>query len=152
MNQFRRIKLEFDAAERERSKTPLEDVVPTVQATPRVSGTSQRPKSTNARSSTIPRPRPNTAKTEPQPILPTSNRRYGPTPKSTPRLTKSESLQILPKSLKARPGEGEILIAVMGVTGSGKSYFCRAATGDGDIHVGDGLESCNAADTPVKYI
>jgi hypothetical protein len=53
---------------------------------------------------------------------------------------------------RVRPQNGEILIAVMGVTGSGKSYFCRSATGDNDIMVGDGLESCNATDTPVKYI
>ena len=52
---------------------------------------------------------------------------------------------------KARPVRGEILIAVMGVTGSGKSYFCRAATGDGKIKVGDGLESCNAADAPPLW-
>ena len=151
MNQFRRIKLEFDAAEREGSKTPLSDVAPDVQATPGACGTSQT-KSTNARFLTAMKPKTNTTKTEPQPIVPASNREYRPTLKPTPTLAKSRSLQILPKPLKVRPGEGEILIAVMGVTGSGKSYFCRAATGDGDIHVGDGLESCNAADTPVKYI
>jgi ABC-type lipoprotein export system ATPase subunit len=65
--------------------------------------------------------------------------------KPTLNTTKIES----PKPATLRGGDREILIAVMGVTGSGKSYFCRAATGDDDIEVGDGLESCNASDTPL---
>ena len=40
----------------------------------------------------------------------------------------------------------------MGITGSGKSYFCHAATGDQGSGVGDGLESGNNADILVKYI
>ena len=58
----------------------------------------------------------------------------------------------MPEAAKVTPGAGEILIAVMGVTGSGKSYFCRAATGDDCIVVGDGLESCNTAVSPVKKL
>jgi len=38
-------------------------------------------------------------------------------------------------------GEREVFIAVMGVTGSGKSYFIREVTEKGVI-VGDGLEAC----------
>ena len=118
MNDFRRIKQLFDAAAAESGETPLSDAAPTVQPTPRVQRTSEvRPKSTNARSSTAPRSGPNIAKAEPRPAIP------GPA--------------------NVRPGAGDILIAVMGVTGSGKSHFCRAATGDDDIDVGDGLESCN---------
>ena len=126
MNQFRRIQREFDAATREGAKAPLSDA-PTVRETPGAQGALQmRPKSTNARSSTPPGPRSNTARIGSQPSL--------------------------PEPTQARPEGEEILIAVMGVTGSGKSYFCRAATGDDGIVVGDGLESCNATDTPVKYI
>ena len=39
-------------------------------------------------------------------------------------------------------GDEEILIAVMGVTGSGKSYFCHAATGSDKFRVSDELDSC----------
>jgi Fe-S cluster assembly ATPase SufC len=39
-------------------------------------------------------------------------------------------------------GDEEILIAVMGVTGSGKSYFCHAATGSDNFRVSDELDSC----------
>jgi hypothetical protein len=65
-----------------------------------------------------------------------------------PNFTKAQPVE----PAKVIPWDGEILIAVMGVTGSGKSYFCRSATGNDDIEVGDGLESCNAADTATKYI
>lgn len=41
-------------------------------------------------------------------------------------------------------GHKEIVIAVMGVTGAGKSYFIRKVTGREDIDVGDGLESCKS--------
>lgn len=34
------------------------------------------------------------------------------------------------------------LIAVMGVTGAGKSTFIREVSGDQTVVVGDGLESC----------
>jgi Fe-S cluster assembly ATPase SufC len=39
-------------------------------------------------------------------------------------------------------GDEEILIAVMGVTGSGKSYFCHTATGSDIFRVSDELDSC----------
>ena len=35
-----------------------------------------------------------------------------------------------------------ILIAVMGMTGVGKSTFIRKLTEDGDVEVGTGLNSC----------
>lgn len=38
----------------------------------------------------------------------------------------------------------EVVIAVMGVTGSGKSTFIRAMTGNDSVHVGHGLESGNS--------
>ena len=38
--------------------------------------------------------------------------------------------------------EDEIVIAVMGVTGAGKSHLIRQVTGLNEIAVGDGLESC----------
>ncbi|KAG0124760.1 P-loop containing nucleoside triphosphate hydrolase protein [Tuber indicum] len=38
--------------------------------------------------------------------------------------------------------EDEIVIAVMGVTGAGKSHLIRQVTGRNEIAVGDGLESC----------
>jgi Fe-S cluster assembly ATPase SufC len=38
-------------------------------------------------------------------------------------------------------GGNEMIIAVMGVTGSGKSSFIRALTGKDDVKVGHGLES-----------
>ena len=40
--------------------------------------------------------------------------------------------------------KGEVVIAVMGVTGSGKSTFIRTMTGDDSVHVGHGLESGNS--------
>ena len=36
-----------------------------------------------------------------------------------------------------------VFIAVMGVTGSGKSNFVKLATGSNDAVVGSGLTSCN---------
>ena len=38
----------------------------------------------------------------------------------------------------------EVVIAVMGVTGSGKSTFIRTMTGNDSVHVGHGLESGNS--------
>lgn len=35
----------------------------------------------------------------------------------------------------------EVVVAVMGVTGSGKSTFIRTMTGNLNVHVGHGLES-----------
>lgn len=45
--------------------------------------------------------------------------------------------------------EDEIVIAVMGVTGAGKSHLIRQVTGLNEIAVGDGLESCIP---PLHYI
>ena len=39
-------------------------------------------------------------------------------------------------------GKEKILVAVMGVTGAGKSTLIRTATGRDDVIVGDGLKSC----------
>jgi hypothetical protein len=70
--------------------------------------------------------------------------------KDIPPLEPDSSNKARPVS---KPGDEEILIAVMGVTGSGKSYFCRSATGYDDIEVGHGLESCMHPWTLlVKYI
>lgn len=44
---------------------------------------------------------------------------------------------------KVSPRGGEILIAVMGNTMTGKSHFCRAATRGNGIDVGSGGLSCN---------
>ena len=38
-------------------------------------------------------------------------------------------------------GEKEIVLAVMGVTGAGKSYFIKQLTGQ-DVELGHGLEAC----------
>ncbi|CUS07478.1 unnamed protein product [Tuber aestivum] len=43
----------------------------------------------------------------------------------------------------AGPGK-EILIAVMGVTGAGKSYFIREVTGNSGVEVSSGLHSCTS--------
>lgn len=103
MNQFRRIQLAFDAAEREGGGTPVSRATPAAPTAHRARRRRKMdPKSTNATG--------------------------------------------IPKNpTKVRPGEGETLIAVMGATGSGKSYFCRAATGDDGVGVGDGPGSRNAA-------
>lgn len=45
-------------------------------------------------------------------------------------------------------GEREIAIAVMGITGAGKSYLIRETTGK-TVVVGDGLEGCKTSCTPV---
>ncbi|KAF8529924.1 P-loop containing nucleoside triphosphate hydrolase protein, partial [Trichophaea hybrida] len=42
----------------------------------------------------------------------------------------------------AERNDDGILIGVMGVTGCGKSYFCRVTTGDDTIQVSNGLDSC----------
>jgi hypothetical protein len=108
---------------------------PPPKATPTVSVTSRARAPSGRRSGS------RTAQIEPSPIQPKSTNI---SPNTT---TKIKS----PNPTKVGPGDGEILIAVMGVTGSGKSHFCRSATRDDDIKVGDGLESCSATDSPVKY-
>lgn len=52
----------------------------------------------------------------------------------------SSNLEDMPEPVKA--GAPWALIAVMGVTGSGKSTFIRRVSGDDTIVVGDGLKSC----------
>ncbi|RPB00761.1 hypothetical protein L873DRAFT_1678794 [Choiromyces venosus 120613-1] len=47
--------------------------------------------------------------------------------------------------------EDEIVIAVMGVTGAGKSHLIRQVTGQTDITVGDGLESCTDKITSYRF-
>jgi len=42
--------------------------------------------------------------------------------------------------LKDTPKD-EVVVAVMGVTGSGKSTFIKTMTGNAGVHVGHGLES-----------
>jgi hypothetical protein len=37
---------------------------------------------------------------------------------------------------------GEVLIAVIGVTGAGKTTFISKATGRSDLVVGHGIDSC----------
>lgn len=41
----------------------------------------------------------------------------------------------------AAPQNADIVIAVMGVTGAGKSTFIRTVTGQNDVEVGHNLES-----------
>lgn len=48
------------------------------------------------------------------------------------------SVGVLPKAPWA-------FIAVMGVTGAGKSTFIRTASGDESVVVGDGLKSCTCS-------
>lgn len=43
-------------------------------------------------------------------------------------------------TLKDAPKD-EVVVAVMGVTGSGKSTFIKTMTGNAGVHVGHGLES-----------
>ncbi|KAA8893581.1 P-loop containing nucleoside triphosphate hydrolase protein [Sphaerosporella brunnea] len=45
----------------------------------------------------------------------------------------------------------EIIIALMGVTGAGKSYFIRKISGLSEVEVGDGLESCTATIKPYSF-
>lgn len=42
------------------------------------------------------------------------------------------------------PGAPWAFIAIMGVTGAGKSTFIRTASGDESVVVGDGLKSCKS--------
>lgn len=59
------------------------------------------------------------------------------------------------ESSKEDTPEEEVVIAVMGVTGSGKSTFIRTMTGDGGVHVGHGLESGNSVlyfEVPILHI
>jgi len=48
-------------------------------------------------------------------------------------------------SVPIQPIDGSpwAFIAVMGVTGAGKSTFIQSASGDDSVVIGDGLESCN---------
>jgi hypothetical protein len=122
----------YAAASTDAGGTPLPEAMPTPRADSRFrTSPGQKFKSRAARR----KPKPADISASPRSC-----------PKPNP--TKIES----PKPTKVGPVDGEILIAVMGVTGSGKSYFCRSATGNDDIVVGDGVQSCNAADTAVKCI
>ena len=47
----------------------------------------------------------------------------------------------IPKIAASYPQTEDVIIAFMGITGSGKSSFIKALTGRTDIVVGDGLES-----------
>ncbi|PWW74264.1 hypothetical protein C7212DRAFT_353408 [Tuber magnatum] len=47
--------------------------------------------------------------------------------------------------------EDEIVIAVMGVTGAGKSHLIRQVTGLNEIAIGDGLESCTDKITSYRF-
>ena len=71
---------------------------------------------------------------------------------SNPESTNAESSRTASKRTKVRAGHREILIAVIGAARSGKSHFCRAATGVDDVARGGEPESRNAANTPQKYI
>lgn len=71
---------------------------------------------------------------------------------SNPESMNGESSRTASKRAKVRPGNREILIAVMGATRSGKSHFCRAATGVDDVARRGDPESRNAANTLLKYI
>ena len=75
----------------------------------------------------------------------TTNFRNSPSPKHATNIEP-------PQAKKASPGNEEILIAVMGATGSGKSHFCRAVTGDEGTVFGDGPKSCNATDSPLLCV
>jgi hypothetical protein len=60
-------------------------------------------------------------------------------------LTSSSTFHLQSAARTAPIAEGNddgILIGVMGVTGCGKSHFCRVATGDDTIRVSNGLDSC----------
>ena len=45
-------------------------------------------------------------------------------------------------SMIERNKDGKVCIAVLGVTGAGKSTFVTVATGAGDVKIGHGLEPC----------
>lgn len=44
--------------------------------------------------------------------------------------------------MSLKPSQDEILIGVLGVTGSGKTTFISKATGRKDLVVGHSLEAC----------
>ncbi|PWW79643.1 hypothetical protein C7212DRAFT_275951 [Tuber magnatum] len=48
--------------------------------------------------------------------------------------------------------EQEIIIAVMGVTGTGKSYFIKEVSGISDVVVSNGLHSCTASVQPYSFL
>ncbi|PUU76905.1 hypothetical protein B9Z19DRAFT_1129027 [Tuber borchii] len=47
--------------------------------------------------------------------------------------------------------EQEVIIAVMGVTGTGKNYFIREVSGISDVKVSDGLHSCTGEVQPYFF-
>ena len=118
----------FEDADREGGGAQLSTAAP-------VRGRQIPQKSTNARPLTALRPSPK------RPIL-----------KNNPKSTKTGSSRSLKTPTEVSSGDGGILIAVMGAAGSGKSYFCRVATGGDDTVIGERSGSRNATNTPLKYI
>jgi predicted GTPase len=53
-----------------------------------------------------------------------------------------DSLQSKDQVPLAIPGKEDVIVAIMGATGTGKSSFVRLVTGDETIIVGHGLHSC----------
>jgi hypothetical protein len=49
---------------------------------------------------------------------------------------------------KRRRGVPEVVVAVMGVTGAGKSSFIRRVTGNDGVLIGSGLQSSEDFDIP----
>ncbi|KAA8913674.1 P-loop containing nucleoside triphosphate hydrolase protein [Sphaerosporella brunnea] len=79
--------------------------------------------------------------------------RYPPLDTSPPDLRPSvdsvDSIaQTTPPAVEA---EKEIIIALIGVTGAGKSYFIKQISGLAGVEVGDGLESCTATVQPYTF-
>lgn len=72
--------------------------------------------------------------------------------KNNPKSTKTGSSRSLQTPTKVSPGDGGILIAVMGAAGSGKSYFCRVAAEGDDAVIGERSGSRSATNTPLKYM
>ena len=141
MNSIRRIQSVFDAAEGEGGRAPPVSGAKT--ATSAVFR-AQAPRQKESRPTL---PRSWTAPPSP------GSRRPRRISKSSLKSTRNESPRTLQKPTGVTPGNGEILIAVMGASGSGKSYFCRAATGDDGVGFGDRPGSRNAADTtPEIYL
>ena len=54
------------------------------------------------------------------------------------------------ESEAAKAGAPWAFIAVMGVTGAGKSTFVRTVSGDNSVVVGDGLKSCMLRNNPKR--
>lgn len=150
MSLFRRIRGEFEAAEREREAAKSEaakseaakseaDRAPFLGATPAApaaeSARGSRSTIRNAGSPTTPPP---------------GNKGHRPVSKTDRKSTGAELISQNPSQIRSR--DGEILIAVMGAAGSSKSYFCRTATGadDDGIGVGGRPGSRNGASTPPE--